>query len=132
MPPGRGIRELLRATLTERMRARDTDAVSALRTALAAIDNAEAVPIEDEQRATGGSAHVVLTSGTAEVDRRELSEEQMRGLVAAEADDLAELSRRLGESGAADAARTAFEQAAHLRFLLDVAADRAKGESGAG
>lgn len=122
--PGEGIRAVLRATLTERMRARDADAVSAVRTALAAIDNAEAVPAPAEQRLTSGSSHVAVGAGATEVARQELSEEQMRAVVAAEADEFADLSRRLGESGASDPARRAFQQAAMLRFLLDAVAER--------
>lgn len=131
LPPGRGIRALLRSTLTERMRARDRDAVSVLRVALAAIDNAEAVPVTDPPGAgaptAGGSAGMAtahLGAGAAETTRRELTEEQMRALVATEADERAELSRQLGAQGASDAARVAFEQASTLRFLLDVAAER--------
>ncbi|WP_226344226.1 hypothetical protein [Agilicoccus flavus] len=145
---GDGIRALLTSTLRTRMRARDRDTVAVLRTALAAIDNAEAVPspsptrpdagsgepaaddpgrsgdVGDVAPFTGGSAHVAtphLGVGAAEVARRDLTEEQMRALVAVEADERAALSRRLGELGSADAARTAAEQAAVLRALLDAA-----------
>lgn len=127
--PSTGIRSLLRATLTERMRARDKDAVAAVRSALAAIDNAEAVPVSSDAaapgRSTGGSADVATPHvgvGAADVARRDLSEDDMRAVVAAEAQERADLSRRLGDAGASDAARVAFEQATTLRFLLDVAA----------
>lgn len=101
------------------MRSRDTGAVAAVRTALAAIDNAEAVP----QDTSGSATPVVLAKGgDAEVERRKLDEDGMRAIVAAEADEYADLSRRSGELGATDAARVAFEQATLLRFLLDVAA----------
>lgn len=116
----RSIREVLRAGLTERMRARDTAAVSAIRNAIAAIDNAEAVPVDAEAQRTAGP--VVGVGGASETSRAVLDEETMRALVTAEADEFADLSRRLGEAGASDGARTAFEQASLLRFLLDVAA----------
>lgn len=119
------IRELLQATLTERMRARDRDTVSALRSALAAIANAEAVPVEQSGPAVATSADIAGAAvglGAAEAPRRDLTEEQMRDLVAAEADERADLSRLLGEKGDSDGARRAFGQATALRFLLDRAA----------
>lgn len=124
LPPGDDIRSLLRATLTERMRARDRDAVNALRSALAAIDNAEAVPAPSDTPVDGGSAHLAVPGGPAEAERRELSQERMRDLVAAQAQEFVQMSRQFGESGMSEPARVAFEQAAHLRFLLDVVADR--------
>jgi uncharacterized protein len=70
------------------MKARDTVAVAALRSALAAIDNAEAVdapaPIP---AATSGSVHVAASItgvGAAEVQRRELSTAQVEALIRAE------------------------------------------------
>lgn len=117
-----GIRDLLRATLTERMRARDKASVAAVRSALAAIDNAEAVPSGDVGPMCGGSGDVAtpaLGVGAAEAQRRTLTEDDMRALVAVEADERAQLSRQLGENGASEPAREAFEQATLLRLLLD-------------
>lgn len=42
------LRDALRRDLASAMKAREPDAVSALRTVIAAIDNAEAVPAPDE------------------------------------------------------------------------------------
>jgi uncharacterized protein len=68
------MREDLRNALPTAMRARDKIAVSALRSALAALDNAEAVAGETPTETS--SAHVagaVVGLGAAEVARRELS-----------------------------------------------------------
>ena len=53
----RALRDALRRDLASAMKAREPDAVSALRTAIAAIDNAEAVPAPDERAATT-SGHI--------------------------------------------------------------------------
>lgn len=69
------LRAALRADLVTAMKARDTDAVAALRTAIAAIDNAEAVGGPDGASATTSEhfagAHVGV--GWAEVARRDLN-----------------------------------------------------------
>jgi uncharacterized protein YqeY len=68
------VRARLRQALVEAMKARDTVAVSALRSALAAIDNAEAVKAADgQQPAPVAGPHVagaVAGLGAAEVPRR--------------------------------------------------------------
>lgn len=80
--PG-GIRGRLRAELTAAMKRRDRAAMAACRSALGAIDNAEA------QGVAGPRAGAVEASavgvGAAEVRRRELTEAERRAVVAAEA-----------------------------------------------
>jgi uncharacterized protein len=111
------LRTHLRRQLSAAVREHDRPAVSALRSALAALDNAEAVrPGEDfqpevSQHIAGGVAGV----GAAEVERRVLDVESQRALVRAEI----ESSR---------AAATTYEQhgqstrAAELRMGADVLA----------
>jgi uncharacterized protein YqeY len=65
-----GIEARMRADLRGALGARDREAVSALRVALAALANAEAVPPD---AAPGGSV---------EVARRELTEDERRAVVA--------------------------------------------------
>jgi hypothetical protein len=60
----------MRQALPEAMRARDRVAVSALRVTLAALDNAEAVPV-DEADMRGGA---MGGSGAGDVPRRALTE----------------------------------------------------------
>ena len=83
----------LRAGLTAAMRARDRTAVRALRTALAAVANAEAQPVADPAPASlladGPIAGAVAGLGAAEVARRELSEDDVRQIVRAERDGYA-------------------------------------------
>ena len=73
------IRAALRAGLTPAMRARDKVATTAIRSALAAIDNAEAVPVEalDTSTAEGPIAGARLGLGAGEAQRRELTEQDV-------------------------------------------------------
>lgn len=66
------------------MKARDKPAVSALRSALAAIDNAEAVRLDAAPAADTASADVagaVAGVGSAEVPRRDLSPAEVHAVV---------------------------------------------------
>jgi uncharacterized protein YqeY len=81
------VRARLRQDLTAAMKARDRTAVSALRSALAAIDNAEAPTTVGLQPRGADSEHVAGSSvgvGAAEVGRRVLSEDDVCALVQAQ------------------------------------------------
>lgn len=108
----------MRQALPEAMRARDKVAVSALRATLAALDNAEAVPVGDaELRGVAIEASPVGV-GAAEAIRRELSEDDMAEIVRAEAAERLELADRLTAPAHADqAARLRAEAAVLLGFL---------------
>ena len=105
--PGADIRARLRLALAQALRARDTIAVSALRSALGAIGNAEAV--EPGPAAPAGSAgpHVagaVSGLGAADVPRRSLSAAQIEYIVRAEATEREDAARgyeRAGQAGRA-------------------------------
>jgi len=115
-----GIEEKLRTALNQAMRDR-ADVASALRSALGAIANAQAV--EDPQTAPAPSAHVagaVAGLGAAEVERAALGEQDRRALVAAEAQELAALAARLREHGRFAQAESAERGAAVLLDLLAV------------
>lgn len=75
------IANVLRAALKDAMLERDKVAISALRAGLAALDNAQAVPLTDEHRAGAIEASVNRPN---EVDRLELTEDQMRAVVQSE------------------------------------------------
>ena len=77
------LRDTLRRDLTRAMKAREPDAVSALRTAIAAIDNAEAVPAPDETLATtsGHIAGARAGIGAAEAARRNLSPSEQQAIL---------------------------------------------------
>ena len=101
MSPGgdADLRERLRRALPVAMKARDRLAVAALRSALAAIDNAGAVDPPRPPPGIGGPApagsvagHPELAGtvagvGAAEVERRDLTQAQMEGIVRAEVAD---------------------------------------------
>jgi uncharacterized protein YqeY len=108
------IRERLRARLKERMVARDRTAVQAIRVALAAIENAEAQPMD----AAGQTERQLAATTATDVPRRVVTDEDARGLVAVEADDLEAAARRYQALGEADAASTAAAQAEVLRQAL--------------
>jgi len=115
----------LRARLQEALRAalqaRDVAAVSALRSAQAAIGNAEAVAPPAGSPAPGGSQHFagsVGGLGAAEAPRRVLTDEQASDIVRAEIaerHDAAELYERSGHADRADRLR---REAQALRTAL--------------
>ncbi len=86
------LRAALRRDLTAAMKARDPDAVAVLRTAIAAIDNAEAVAAPGTAPAAT-SVHVAGARaglGAAEVPRRQLAGDELRAILR---DQLAEYTR---------------------------------------
>src|SRR5262249_52448253 len=99
----------LSAALSEAMRARDATAVSALRSALAAISNAEAVPARDGAIPGPGSPHVagaVAGLGAAEAPRIGLGEAEISGIIRAEITERLDAAAGFERSGrAARAAR---------------------------
>jgi len=114
MPPeddsARALRSRLRADLLAAMKARQLEAVSALRTALAEIDNAEAVaaPVQDRKLASEHIAGASAGVGSTEAARRVLSLEELRALLRAQVSErLAEAGRYdgLGQGEAADRLR---------------------------
>jgi uncharacterized protein YqeY len=128
---GRAIRAALRHGLTAALKARDSDAVAALRTAMAAIDNAEAVPAPATNSPTT-SAHVAGARGgpgSTEAARRQLSASDVRSVLR---DQIAEHSRqaeRYDTLGRADAAQRLRRQAGTLAPYLadDSASSRGRG-----
>jgi len=109
-------RDTLRTELLSARKDRDSTRVSALRSALSAIDNAEA---PDEARldapSSGAIANAVVGLGAAEVARRELSDAEIRGLLRAEIDE------RLAAARAVET--THAERAAGLRIEATVLSD---------
>lgn len=81
--PTPDLRPRLRSALTAAMRAREADAVSAIRSAMAAIDNAEAVPVEVAP-AAGAIEASALGVGAAEAPRRTVEADEQQAIVRAE------------------------------------------------
>lgn len=116
------LRVRLRRALPLAMKARDQAAVTALRSALAAIENAEAVaPSGPPGQSSGVIAGAATGLGAGEAARRELSEQQIFGIVQAEVTD------RRTTAGAYERAGQVHE-AARLRAEADVLAAHLDGE----
>ncbi len=82
---GLPLRDRLRAALTAAMKRRDRCAAGALRSALGAIDNAEAVDASEVRAGAIESSAVGL--GVAEARRRELTEADIERIVRTEIDE---------------------------------------------
>lgn len=78
--------ERLRAALTEAMSSRDVSAAAAIRSALGAIGNAEAVaaPAQAARTSSQYVAGAVSGLGRAEATRKHLSQLEISGILAAE------------------------------------------------
>jgi uncharacterized protein len=84
------LRDRLRRGLPAAMKARDPVAVAALRSALSAIENAEAVDAGQAPPPTvieGATAGAIVGLRAAEVDRRALTQAQVEAIVRAEVAD---------------------------------------------
>lgn len=116
--PATDLQARLQHALRRALQARDTAAVSALRSAQSAISNAEAVAPRPGSAAPGGNQHFagsVHGLGAAEVPRHVLTEEQAGEIVRteiAERGDAAHLYERAGHA----------DRAARLRREADALA----------
>lgn len=127
-PPPGDLRARLQAALTEALRGRDLAAASALRSALAALGNAEAVPAGTPGSPAVTSPYVAGTTvgvGAAEAQRRSLPPARAEAIVRSEITerrDAADDYERHGHRGRAD----------KLRHEADVLADVLEAPPGAG
>jgi uncharacterized protein len=123
---GTTVRARLRAALTQAMRERDRAAVSALRSTLGAIDNAEAVAVEIDPAAfpaDGVIAGAVSGLGAADVPRRELTDDDQVAIVRAEVDERRAAAAGYERAGEVDRAATLHAEADALDAVLDGALD---------
>ncbi len=99
------MKERLRADLSGSMRARNAIETEVIRSLLAALDNAEALPLDQERRA---SLQARFGDGSAEAGRHSLSSEDVAAVIDAEirhrADSAADLER-LGQGDRAEILR---------------------------
>lgn len=117
---GMSLRLRMRQALPEAMRARDKVAVSTLRATLAALDNAEAVPVDEAELRGVALEQSPVGVGTTEAVRRELSERRVVEIVRAEAAERLDAAAQLSAPAHADrAARLRTEAALLHRFLED-------------
>lgn len=87
MPSDQDLRKRLRAALVSAMKARDAVATPALRSALAAIDNAEAVPAGSETLRGLAIEEAPIGAGAAEAARRTLTGADIEAIVRADIDE---------------------------------------------
>lgn len=100
------------------MRARDKVTVSALRATLAALDNAEAVPVDEAELRGLALEQSPVGAGATEAARRELNECGVADIVRAEATERLELAAQLTAPVHADrVTRLRAEAGVLLRFL---------------
>lgn len=119
---GSALRPRLDAALRASLRARDQVAIAALRTALAAIANAEAVPPGEGPGPRASSPHVAGAAaglGAGEAARRALSEQAVTGIVRAEIAERTAAAERYEQSGHGERAARLTGEAAVLQKMLD-------------
>jgi uncharacterized protein len=107
------VRTNLRRDLTAAIKDRDRVAISALRSALAAIENSEAPEVDDR-------APVVPTAGlgSTEVERRRLTDADVRAIVEAEVRQRAAAAEEYDRLGRTEAATRLRAEADVLRRHL--------------
>src|SRR6266550_3651045 len=115
------IRQRLNDSLRAAMKVRDAAAASAFRSAIGAIDNAEAVERpQDPAPQTGRVAKTRLGVGVADFARRELSKQDVIEILRAEVADRTLAAAQYERMGRADrAASLRAEEVALLTFLDD-------------
>lgn len=115
------LEQALRTELARAMRDRDLGAAKALRTALSALANAQAVPATPTPQGLANEHIAGAAQGLAatETDRETLSESEARGLLAAEVVELTTHSQRLAAVGRVSEAQTAQRCAGLLQSILD-------------
>ena len=128
MTPAHQWRDRLRPALLAARKARDTARISALRSAMSAIDNAETLEAEtpqaetphhiDLRAANGPIAGAVTGLGATEVDRRELSEQDIRDLLRSEIAERECAAAEITAAGYADRTGPLRDEVAVLIELL--------------
>ncbi|MCF6521936.1 hypothetical protein [Streptomyces sp. JJ36] len=101
------------------MRARDKAAVRALRSTLAALDNAEAAAVHEDELRGRALEESPAGAGATEVARRELTERGVEDVVRAEAAERLDAAAALTAPAHADRAAQLRAEAAVLLRLLD-------------
>jgi hypothetical protein len=111
------LRARLRRALTDAMKQRDRTAVTALRTALSAIDNSEAVarPEPPSDVGSGAIAGAVHGVGRSEVLRRDLTEGEILDVVVDQIEERDRAANEYERMGQLDHANLLRDEAAVLR-----------------
>ena len=115
-PADRWRTEIRRGLLAAR-KDRDATRVSALRSALSAIDNAETP--EGPVPAASAIADSAVGIGAADITRRALTDDDIRSLMRREIDERHEAAEQIAEAGHADRAAAIRGEASVLGALLE-------------
>lgn len=118
------MRANLRDGLTAAIRSRDRVAVAALRSALAAIDNAEARPGDRPAAGVTDSEHVAGAAvgvGAADAERRALTAADVRSIVEQEVHDRSTAAGEYEQLGRDEVAERLRSEAGVLSAYLDTA-----------
>lgn len=121
-PPDADLRGRLQSALTEARKARDRDAADALRSALGAIDNAEAVDTVGRPSVAESNSDIAGATqgaGSSDVARRELTPDDVAAIVRSQ---IAELDRAVDEyrvAGQSEAAERLRRGADALRAVVE-------------
>lgn len=100
------------------MRARDRVAVAAVRSALAAIDNAEAVDVAPAAARSLSIEQSAVGLGAAEVARRHLTEADLAAIIRGEIGEREDAAFQMEQAGRADRAEQLRAEASVLRGYL--------------
>jgi len=112
------VRARLRTSLTAAVKAKDRVAAGALRSAIAAVDNAEAVSPPSDSRSAGKIAGAALGVGVREAARRSLSEGDVLEIVRAEIEERRLAARQYESAGQQSVADRLHAEAAVLESQL--------------
>ena len=115
--PATAWRHELRNRLLIARKDRNAVRVSALRSALSAIDNAETP--DGPAPSAGAISDSAMGLGAAEVPRRSLTDAELRALIRAEVDERVEAAAQLAAGGRPERADDLLAEAAVLTALLE-------------
>ncbi|SDK88343.1 hypothetical protein SAMN05428985_106531 [Nocardioides sp. YR527] len=114
-----GLQARLRADLLAARKARDTTATAVLRSTLAAIANAEALPVAETALSVDGPiAGATVGVGATEAARRDLSDEDIRGIITGEQSERLSAATDLESHGAGEKAEQLRAEAELLAVYL--------------
>ena len=108
------VRDRLRTALSAALQQRDVPLVAVLRATLAALDNAEAVPIQDHDYGSLALEQTPIGVGARAATRRELSDEDVERLIRAEMDERQSAARIHERAGQHERARRLRHEADRL------------------
>ena len=115
------MRTRLRQDLTAALRARDQVAIAALRSAIAAVDNAESVDATSANSNAASSQHIAgatAGAGSSDAPRRELGHHDVISIVRGEVDERLQAADQYERLGQVDQAKRLRGEAGVLRAYL--------------